>query len=70
MLKLLGTPYDKETIDGAESIARQQADALAAMLLEKVTKVGLEPELPDRVADKEIIALIAYLQRLGTDLEK
>ncbi len=69
-LHLLGTPYEKETIANAEQLARDQAKQLALMLQEKVTKVGLEPALPDKVEDKEIIALIAYLQRLGTDLEK
>ena len=57
-------------IEKAEELARAQAQQLADVLHEKVGKVGLEPALPENVQDKEIIALIAYLQRLGTDLEK
>ena len=44
----------------AERLARLQADKLAADL---VTQGGYKS-----MADRKIIALVAYLQRLGTDL--
>lgn len=58
---MLGVPYG-EVIDTAEQVARQQADAIGQ---EIITQGG-----PGGLADKQIVALIAYLQRLGTDLMK
>ena len=59
-LAMLGTPYSIETIDGAESIAREQAKQIAKEIQDQGGPAGLE--------DKEITALVAYLQRLGHDL--
>jgi cytochrome c oxidase cbb3-type subunit I/II len=56
----LGVPYDARTLDAAESMARAQARAFA----EKLVKAGG----PGDVADKEVLALIAYMQRLGADI--
>lgn len=58
-MQTLGVPYpdgyDKDAVDDYMKQAREiQADL-------KVSKVEIEP-------DKEIVALIAYLQRLGTDV--
>jgi len=61
-LKTLGTPYTDEYIAQAAEEAKTQAQAIAASL----QKDGIE--MPG-MADKEIIALIAYLQRLGTDIK-
>ena len=60
-LKMLGTPYDSTTIANAVAIAQAQAQAIAD---EVETQGG-----PSGLADKEIIALVAYLQRLGTDIQ-
>ncbi|MCK6487683.1 MAG: cytochrome-c oxidase, cbb3-type subunit I [Planctomycetes bacterium] len=59
------TPYSKEQVAGAEKDARAQAERIAAELRK-------QPRLADSkdLEKKEIIALIAYLQRLGTDLGK
>ena len=55
----LGVPYTDAQVAGAVADAQAQAKAIAA---------GLKKQgLPD-VHDKPIVALIAYLQRLGTDL--
>jgi len=60
-LKMLGTPYDSTTIANAVAIAQAQAQAIAD---EVETQGG-----PSGLANKEIIALVAYLQRLGTDIQ-
>jgi cbb3-type cytochrome c oxidase subunit II len=60
-LKMLGTPYDSTTIANAVAVAQAQAQAIA----DEVEAQGG----PSGLADKEIIALVAYLQRLGTDIQ-
>jgi cytochrome c oxidase cbb3-type subunit I/II len=55
----LGAPYDKELTD-SEAIARAQAKQIA----DDIVKQGGRPGL----ADKQVVAMIAYLQRIGTDL--
>ena len=58
-LRRLGVPYTDAQIENAAALARAQAEQVAA---EVVAQGG-----PDRLADKEITALVAYLQRLGMD---
>jgi cytochrome c oxidase cbb3-type subunit I/II len=60
-LLMLGVPYGN-LIDRAEPMAREQARQIAQQIVAQGGPAGLE--------DKQIIALIAYLQRLGTDLMK
>jgi cytochrome c oxidase cbb3-type subunit I/II len=60
-MAMLGVPYG-DVINSAEQNARMQANAIAA----EIQKQGG----PRGLADKEIVALIAYLQRLGTDISK
>jgi cytochrome c oxidase cbb3-type subunit I/II len=60
--RTVGVPYTDEEITGGVAIAREQAEAIAA---EIVVQGG-----PEGLADKQIVALIAYLQRLGTDITK
>jgi cytochrome c oxidase cbb3-type subunit I/II len=59
-LRRLGVPYPAGFERTAEAVLRAQAHSLA----DSLTRGGLEAN-PDR----EIIALIAYLQRLGTDIK-
>ncbi len=61
-LAWLGTPYSPEEIDSAESLAMSQAEEIS----QRLKQSGETRELKD----KEIIAMIAYLQRLGTDFKK
>jgi cbb3-type cytochrome oxidase cytochrome c subunit len=61
VLKKLGTPYTDQQIAAAEVDYRTQAAAVVAALATQ-GKTGCEP-------DKEIIAMIAYLLRLGRNLE-
>jgi cytochrome c oxidase cbb3-type subunit I/II len=58
---MLGVPYGSE-LGRAESIAREQAH--------QISKDIMEQGGPDGLEDKQIVALVAYLQRLGTDLSK
>ncbi len=63
VLRILGTPYADGFEKKAVELAKKQAREIAANLKENGIKTsGLE--------NKEIVALIAYLQRLGTDIGK
>ncbi len=61
----LYTPYTTAEVDGAVADAKAQAAGIAAELRK-------QPDLAETkgLEDKEIVAVIAYLQRLGTDLGK
>ncbi|MFO7181161.1 MAG: cbb3-type cytochrome c oxidase subunit II, partial [Pseudomonadota bacterium] len=60
-LAMLGVPYGP-AIGQAEALARAQASKIAAEIESQGGPKGLE--------DKQITALIAYLQRLGTDIRR
>ena len=60
-MRTLGVPYDADFAPKANAALMLQAKEIAASL----KKDGIE--VP---ANKEIIAMIAYLQRLGTDINK
>ncbi len=59
-MRVLGVPYPTGYENQANADLRQQAQKIAENLKES----GIEIK-----ADKEIVALIAYLQRLGTDIK-
>ena len=60
--KRLGVPYSDEEVARAVKLARAQADRIGKKLDKESGMEGLE--------HKKIIALIAYLQRMGTDIKK
>jgi cytochrome c oxidase cbb3-type subunit I/II len=60
VMAMLGVPYG-EAVKHAEEMARAQATSLAASIQQQGGPTGL--------SDKKIIALVAYLQRLGTDIK-
>jgi cytochrome c oxidase cbb3-type subunit I/II len=60
-MAMLGVPYGDAVLH-AESMARAQAAQISADI---VAQGG-----PDQLEAKKIIALVAYLQRLGTDIKK
>jgi cytochrome c oxidase cbb3-type subunit I/II len=60
----LGAPYDRELTESAE-MARQQAERIAADI---VSQGGTVRRGDVMTFDSQAVALIAYLQRLGTDL--
>ncbi len=59
-MQTLGVPYEEGFDAEAIAAAETQAKAIAD---------GLQVDAIDVSSDKEIIALIAYLQRLGTDIK-
>ncbi len=61
-MAMLGVPYGELVKGGAEAAAREQANTIAADI---IANGG-----PDGLADKEIVALVAYLQRLGIDIKR
>jgi len=58
-MKTLGVPYTDDEI--ANGVAT--AGAQAKLITEDLMKSGV----PAEVGDKELVALIAYLQRIGVD---
>ena len=60
-MAMLGVPYG-DAIHHAKDMAVAQAKEVAARIEKDNGPKGLE--------DKDIVALVAYLQRLGTDLDK
>ena len=60
-LKRAGNPYTDEDVANVESSSLAQADEIVARLKEQKIET---------TRDKEIVALIAYLQRLGVDGKK
>jgi cytochrome c oxidase cbb3-type subunit I/II len=59
-MAMLGVPYG-DAVRRAPAMAREQAARIAASIAQAGGESGLER--------KEIIALIAYMQRLGTDIQ-
>ncbi len=62
VLRSLGTPYE----EGYEEIAEEDLKLQAKMIADDLRKSGIDYE---GLENKEIIAVIAYLQRLGTDIK-
>ncbi len=62
VLKQLGTPYTNEYIENADAEIQKQAKKIA----ENLNREGIGGE---GLENKEIVALIAYLQKLGTGIE-
>lgn len=71
----IGVPYPIMTPEEIEQGAREQALSIASTLVESQVKIpagkdGSEPatetEARDHLASKQIVSLIAYLQKLGT----
>jgi len=62
VMQSLGTPYSDLEVKNAGFTAAEDAKVIAAALESQGAAIGSE--------DKEIIALIAYLQRLGEDFRK
>jgi cbb3-type cytochrome c oxidase subunit II len=60
-LRILGTPYSDDEVENAVEIARAEAEAIAREVEAQGGPQGLE--------NKQIVALVAYLQRLGKDIE-
>ncbi len=61
-MQKLGVPYSEAEVSKGVNDLKNQAKAIA----NELNKQGIKKA----TSDKEIIALIAYLERLGTDIEK
>jgi cytochrome c oxidase cbb3-type subunit I/II len=59
-LSRVGVPYDEATIAGGADLARKQAAEVAKQIVDQKGPAGLE--------SKQVVAVVAYLQRLGKDL--
>lgn len=57
-LRKVGTPYSDQDVANIEEIIRTQADGI----VQRLATSGIQVTY-----DREVVALIAYLQRLGTD---
>lgn len=62
VMQQLGVPYSNEEINNGVTAAKAQAETIKNTLV--------EAGVPTQVLDKEIIPLIAYLQRIGIDYGK
>ncbi|HCX20856.1 MAG TPA: cytochrome C oxidase Cbb3, partial [Cytophagales bacterium] len=60
-MQTLGVPYEEGFAEVSVADAEKQAAEIVAELETQGVKV---------VPEKEIVALIAYLQRIGTDIKK
>jgi len=61
-MRRLGVPYDDASEEGAVDLALDQAEAIAARIAAEQGPAGMD--------DRKVVALIAYLLRLGTDIDK
>jgi cytochrome c oxidase cbb3-type subunit I/II len=58
-LQRLGVPYTAEEVESAVKTLTLQSELL---------NYRLKPTVPESQPDREIVALIAYLQKLGSDI--
>jgi len=59
-LNKVGVPYDEATMAEGAALARKQAADVAKEIVDQKGASGLDT--------KQVVALVAYLQRLGKDL--
>ena len=69
--KMLGAPYVRELTDG-EEMAREQANKIATEIVRAMgeqdgTVTEVDPAKVAELEKTQVVALIAYLQRVGTD---
>jgi cytochrome c oxidase cbb3-type subunit I/II len=64
-MRTLGVPYDDGYEEQCVTDLEKQAEEIVKQLVEQDADISQQP--PDH--DLDIIALIAYLQRLGTDIK-
>lgn len=62
VMQTLGVPYTNKEIQAGEENARSQAAKISTGLI--------EAGAPEKVQDREVVALIAYMQRLGVDFTR
>ncbi len=65
VMAMLGVPYGEAVKDG---VAEQQARAQATLIADEIAKQNPPEELKGLTSTKKVIALIAYMQRMGRDI--
>jgi len=70
-LRSIGVPYEEGLEEKAEGLAIEQARGIASNIISDLFKLeGAKKEAAiDNLSKKEVVAIIAYLQRLGTDIQ-
>jgi cytochrome c oxidase cbb3-type subunit I/II len=68
VMRQLGVPYEEGYEAQALADLEEQANEIAARIVRDLAAQGSDATV-ESIANKEIIALIAYLQRLGTDIK-
>lgn len=70
-LRSIGVPYEEGLEEKAEGLAIEQAKGIASNIISDLFKLeGAKKEAAiDNLSKKEVVAIIAYLQRLGTDIQ-
>lgn len=61
VMQTLNVPYTDAEISAGEATAKEQAKVITATLV--------EAGVPEQIGDKEVVALIAYIQRIGMDFK-
>ena len=70
-LRSIGVPYEDGLEEKAEEMAMEQAKGIANNIITDLFKLeGAKKEAAvNNLSKKEVVAIIAYLQRLGTDIK-
>ncbi len=70
-LRSIGVPYEDELEEKAEGMAMEQAKGIANNIITDLFKLEGEKKeaAVNNLSKKEVVAIIAYLQRLGTDIK-
>jgi len=70
-MRTLGVPYEEGFEDQSEALATKQAKEIALSIItdNPARKGEISQDKVDELSKKEIVAIIAYLQRLGTDIQ-
>ncbi|MGM0478075.1 MAG: cytochrome-c oxidase, cbb3-type subunit I [Bacteroidota bacterium] len=68
VMRDLGVPYPEDYEEQALEDLNEQSQEIAARIVEDLSKQQGTVKV-ETVSDKEIVAIIAYLQRLGTDIK-
>jgi cytochrome c oxidase cbb3-type subunit I/II len=68
VMRQLGVPYEEGYEEQAAADLKTQANEIAARIIRDIADDNTQI-IQEELAQKEIIALIAYLQRLGTDIK-
>ncbi|MFN0137280.1 MAG: cytochrome-c oxidase, cbb3-type subunit I [Phycisphaerae bacterium] len=69
VMKQLGVPYSDAEIAGGVEAAKEQAAEIAKQIMDQTPELKDKPSFQN-LEQREVVALIAYLQRLGTDIYK